>query len=519
MPGSLFKQDWPGTARSSILNLSHPLHAMNRLSTLPLLLYSYLAAEILAPFFASFLIMNAVFFLIRLIPFLNVVLELDIGFADFCRLFSYLFPNMFLYSMPMAAMMGMIIAFSRLSSDKEILAFKASGISIYTILPPVVVVSTVIAIITGYFSVQLIPVGEVAMKQLMYQLAKEKIDRGIKENAFTEALGDVVVYVQSIDQVTGHWSNVWVSDMRDQAIPSITMAKSGSMVGNTSKMEVTIILENGSLNRPDGAYTQTVTFDRYEINIPLHIPSIVDGKDLTQRASSSLTMTELQQAATEFGRDTKLGRERLVHFHKRLVLPVGCFILSLIGLPLGLQARSGRSAIGIPLGLGCFILYYVFFTIGKNLAEDSSLPVGPTMWLPNVLFLALTLYFLRQTANESPLIPARFSTPALSLIENIASPLRTLLLSLRRSRHTELRPASNVGRRYNLTREELLGPSHLSATTVHADSTTMTCHIPGCPAFSGPHCTIEFKDMELARQAGFSPCPSCLTLLQKTSGQ
>ena len=82
---------------------------MNRfpyLPPLPLLLYSYLATEILAPFFASFLILNSVFFLVKLIPFLNVVLELNIGFADFVRLFSYLFPNIFLYSMPMAAMMA-----------------------------------------------------------------------------------------------------------------------------------------------------------------------------------------------------------------------------------------------------------------------------------------------------------------------------------------------------------------------------------------------------------------------------
>lgn len=494
---------------------------MNRLSTLPLLLYSYLTAEILAPFFASFLIMNSVFFLVKLIPFLNVVLELNIGLGDFFRLFSYLFPNMFLYSMPMAAMMGMIIAFSRLSSDKEILAFKASGISIYTILPPVVAVSLVIALVTGYFSVQLIPVGEMAMKQLMYQLAKEKIDKGIKENAFTEALGDVVVYVQSIDKTTGEWQNVWVSDMRDQPIPSITMAKTGSMIGNTDKMMVTIILENGSLNRPDGDYTQTVTFDRYQINIPLHIPNIMNGEDLTQRSISSMTMSELQRVANKFGRDSIPGRESLIHYHKRLVLPMGCFILSLLGLPLGLQARTGRSAIGIPLGLGCFIFYYVLFTMGKNFAESSSLPVGISMWTSNIIFLALTLYFLRQTTNEKPLLSPRITTPVVLWGDKILSPMRTRLrafLHLKDPARQTAVPAT--GKRYDLTRQELLGPGHLSATTVHGDSTTMTCHVAGCPAFSDQHCTIEFKDMEVARQAGFSPCPSCLiTLKNRTSSQ
>jgi lipopolysaccharide export system permease protein len=483
---------------------------------LPLLLYSYLAAEILAPFFASFLIMNSVFFLVKLIPFLNIVLELNIGLADFIRLFSYLFPNMFLYSIPMAAMMGMIIAFSRLASDTEILAFKANGISIYTLLPPVLLVSLAIALITGYFSIKLIPVGEIAMKQLMFQLAKEKIDKGIKENAFTEALGDVVVYVQSVDKATGGWQDVWVSDMRGQSIPSITMAESGSMVGDTQKMQVTIILENGSLNRPDGTYTQTVTFDRYQINIPLRIPNVIDGEDLTQRSVSNLTMAQLQRAATKFGRDSVKGREALIHYHKRLVLPVGCFILTLLGLPLGLQARTGRSAIGIPLGLGCFIFYYVLFTVGKNMAAESAIPVWMAMWPPNLIFLVFTLLFLRQTANERPLVPETLRNGCAALIERllpiIMTRLRTFLpLPVKKI----LEKTAPDKRLYEQTTEELLGPGHLSAGTVHGNAKTMACHVQGCDSYTCLNCTIEFKNMEIAQQAGFTPCAACKAILEK----
>jgi len=494
---------------------------MNRFPRLPLLLYSYLTAEILAPFFASFLILNAVFFLVKLIPFLNVVLELSIGFADFVRLFSYIFPNMFLYSIPMAAMMGMIIAFSRLTVDREILALKANGVSVYTILPPVLLVSLLIAGITGYFSVRLIPIGEIAMKQLMFQLAKEKIDKGIKENAFTEALGDVVVYVQSIDQVTGYWRNVWVSDMRGQTVPSITMAQSGSMVGDTQRMQVTIALENGSLNRPDGAYAQTVSFDRYKINIPLHVPSVIDGEDITHQSMGSMTMEQLEQAALLFGSTSEKGRDALVHYHKRLALPVGCFILSLLGLPLGLQARVGRSAIGIPLGLGFFILYYILFTLGKNTAQDTSVPVAIAMWLPDLFFFILTLILVRQSANEKPLFPPVLSNAVASLNakyvlpvgENVAAKLRVLFrLPANQSLDNSIpdeQPADSRGG------EALLAPGHLSDGTVHGDVHSKQCHILGCASYNCHHCTIEFKNLEIAVQAGFTPCDACQAILSK----
>ncbi len=236
---------------------------------IPKLLYSYLATEMLGPFFASFLIMNCVFFLAKLIPFLNFVLDLNIGLADFIRLFSYLFPNIFLYSIPMAAMMGVTIGFARLSSDSEILALKASGISIYQILPPVIIVATLIAILTSYVSIKLIPLSGVAMKQLSYQLLTEKISEGIKEHVFTEALGDVVVYVDKIDKVTGEWSDVWVSDMRGVNNPIVTMASSGTMSTSPENMMVSIVLRNGSLHKPGNDNAQIIQFNQYQINIPL----------------------------------------------------------------------------------------------------------------------------------------------------------------------------------------------------------------------------------------------------------
>ena len=206
---------------------------------LPLLLYSYIAAELLAPFFASFLILYGVFFLVRLIPLLEIVLDLGIGLADFMRLFAYIFPHMLLYVIPMASMTGVIIGFTRLTNEREMLAFKTCGISLRRMLPPVLLLAAIISLLTGYFSVHLIPAGEIAMRQLMYQLAKEKIDKGIKEKKFTEALGEVVVYVDKTDD-NDLWKGVYVSDMRGRQQPIIIMAKRGHMQADISKMAVTI---------------------------------------------------------------------------------------------------------------------------------------------------------------------------------------------------------------------------------------------------------------------------------------
>ncbi len=385
----------------------------------PFLLYSYLTTEILAPFFAAFVIMNGVFFLAKLLPFLNFSLELGIGFADFIRLFSYMFPNILLYTIPMAAMLGIIIGFSRLSSDSEILAFKASGITLYHMIPPVFLVAALLATFTGYLSIKLIPVSEIAMRQLTYQLLKEKIGRGVKEYRFSEALGELVIHVDKISKEDGRWENVWISDMRAVKTPTITMAPSGMMQSDLEKMMVTIVLNNGSLHRPGEDDAQIVTFDKYTINIPLQLPS---GSAKSVRRGT-MTMDQLIEKTKEYGLETKKGRSMLVEYHERLVLPFGCLIISLLALPLGLQAGPGKKAIGIPFGLGVFIIYYALFSMGKMQAKynlHGALDIGLLVWMPNIFFALITGYCIFRIFGEKPLLPERLHILARTIGEHIS---------------------------------------------------------------------------------------------------
>lgn len=462
----------------------------------PLLLYSYLATEMLAPFFASFVVMNCIFFLVKLIPFLDVVLELEISFADFVRSFSYLFPNMLLYSIPMASMMGVIIGFTRLCNDSEILAFKACGISIYNIVPPVVLVSLVISAITAYFSIALLPAGEVAMKQLMYQLIKEKIDRGIKQKQFTAALGDLVVYVEKIDRNTNEWEDVWVSDMRGQKTPTITMAQTGKMDTDINTMVVTITLNNGSLHRSSGIQSQIVTFENYIINIPLTLPATSQ----TVVGIGGMTMHQLQEEATFHGKTSNMGRRYLVHYHKRLTLPVGCLIMSLMALPLGLQSGPGRRAAGIPLGLGFFIIYYVVHTLGKTLAEDSTIPVAIAMWTPNLIFAVLTAGAIIRVTNEKSLMPEILSESFLVLRQKLSSRKK----QRQQGKNTELAYEQNEELHQGSTEQDYDGDKK-----IRGNIKSRVFHLPHCEFYLCRNCTEVFDSVDSAVDSGYEPCRFC----------
>jgi len=469
---------------------------------LPLLLYSYIAAELLAPFFASFIILYSVFFLVRLIPLLEVVLELQIGLADFIRLFSYIFPHMLMYVIPMASMTGVIIAFTRQTNDREIIALKACGVSLKQMLPPVFIIAIAIALLTGFFSIRLIPAGNQGMKLLMFQLAKEKVDKGLKEKKFTEALGDLVVFVDEIDE-DENWHGVYVSDMRNRDQPIITVAKAGRMKADIDKMVVTIILNDGTLHNADGLDNQVIRFQRYQLQIPLRPPTRIDGDDVTQIDRNAMTQKQLLQSAAHFGTNTKRGVSFLSEYHQRLVLPVGCFILSILGIPLGLQAGPGKRAAGIPLGLGCFVLYYVAFTTGMVLVEDMVLPVIPGMWMANVLFLILTVYVFLRVDKEKTIFPEAIQSFFIFLYEKLCQPAINLVVVFFRRILTRRPGQSQTG-------DTIASPAD---SQVRANATTKTYHLNNCEEYNCPQCTITFINHKVAEESGFTPCEFCKTQL------
>jgi lipopolysaccharide export system permease protein len=177
---------------------------------MPRLLYTYLINQVLAPVYASLIILTSILFLSKLIPILDIILGYNIGLSDFFRLYAYFTPQLLLFALPMSSMMGVILGTTHLNNENELMVLKASGISLYRMLPPVILVGLSVALLTGFFSIYLMPAGNRAKVELAFQLAKEKVERSIPEKRFSESLGDIVLYADSIDRNTQIWKGVYI---------------------------------------------------------------------------------------------------------------------------------------------------------------------------------------------------------------------------------------------------------------------------------------------------------------------
>jgi lipopolysaccharide export system permease protein len=365
---------------------------------MPRLLYTYLINQVLAPFYASLVILTSILFLSRLIPILDIILDYNINLADFIRLYAYFTPQLLLFALPMSSMMGVMLGTTQLNNDNELMVLKSSGISLYRMLPPVIVFGVSAALLTGLFSIYLLPAAKKAKVELAFQLAKERIERSIHEKRFSESLGDIVFYADSIDQNTGTWKGIYISDMRDPNHPVTIISETGNIVADAASGIFSISLHNGVLNRATRDAVQTIDFKGYDLNLPLEAPTT---SPLAKVDATTMQQNKLLAEAERLGKNTPQAGSYLLEFHRRLVLPVSCFILTLLGFPLGFLSGPKHKTIGIPLGLAIFILYYILLTGAEIISKAMLMPPGIAMWLPNLVFLVLALLFIRSVAGET----------------------------------------------------------------------------------------------------------------------
>lgn len=111
-------------------------------------------------------------------------------------------------------------------------------------------------------------------------------------------------------------------------------------------------------------------------------------------------------AAQEFTKkevNKRLGRAK-IELGSRFSLPFASFILALLALPLGIQPSRAQKTWGVGLsvitGMVVFVIYYGLFSVGVVLAQSEILPSSLALWLPNIVAVAMTIFFIRKLASE-----------------------------------------------------------------------------------------------------------------------
>ena len=126
---------------------------MNTVST------RYILKEMLPPFFINVGFLLFIFLMTKILDITNYIVNYKIGLATVLSMLLFTMPQFLQFVIPMSVMLAVLLTFLRMSGDNEIIALKASGFSIYQLLPPVVIFCIAGSLLTMFLTIYGIPWG------------------------------------------------------------------------------------------------------------------------------------------------------------------------------------------------------------------------------------------------------------------------------------------------------------------------------------------------------------------------
>ncbi len=365
-----------------------------------LTLYKYILNEIWPTFLATLFVAVFIVVATKMLSITDLIVARGVPVTQVIRMVVYLLPDIVAFALPAASLLAIVLAFLRLSVDSEIIALKSSGISLYQMLPPVILLSCVglmIAVVIGFIGV---PWGNSSFKNLIFQIAESKADLGIKEHVFCEPFDDVVFYVNSYSRQDKLMKNVFVVDRRDKAVTNTIVAEKAKFFFHPQERIITLHFEKGTnfLVEKNLESARTIKFESFDLNVGLK--DIMAALASRQKKPKEMAVSELVHQLETVPKGEERHNEIMIELLEKFSIPLAVFLMGIIGVPLGAQIRDRGRPAGIGVSLVVFLIYYLCLAGARSICETGALSPAIGVWIPDVFLFVSCLYLLRHVANE-----------------------------------------------------------------------------------------------------------------------
>lgn len=363
----------------------------------------YIFLEILPPFTITLVFFTFIFMMTSLLQITNLVVNYHISLWSVVLLLIYTMPFFLSYVIPMSVMMATLLIFLRLSGDNEIMALKASGVSLYGLIAPVIFFSLLGCLATGYITIYGIPWGKQLFKKQIFDVAKSNLEIGLRERTFNDSFEGVMIYVSKIDVKNKLLIDVFIEDQREKNVVSAAVAPEGKLFYDPENLSTTLRLYQGIINQValSEESSHTIRFDTYDIGLDLSEESAPSEKKEKHRDEMSLG--EIRAWLDNAPQKDSLYYRTLMDYYKKFSIPVACLALGLLAVPLGAHSSGAGRSYGIGLGIAFFLLYYVLLTAGWAFGKSGAYPPIIGMWVPNAVMAGIGIYLLFRGANDRPI--------------------------------------------------------------------------------------------------------------------
>lgn len=311
--------------------------------------------------------------------------------------FGWSLPGYVVLVIPMALLLGTLLAVQRLSGESEITAMKSAGITFARIVAPLLAVGIVMSFVTYYLQEKVVPFANDQLTEIENGAIRHvsAFNRDLTVSAPLPGGGRQVTIATAYEPHSRALLHVTLIQYDNHNDPrQIIFADRAEFTADKWT------LQNSSVYRfnPDGTTLA-------EPNVPAQQVEIGEKPtDLMKRMSNDDPENMSRAQIAELVRSGQLTeneyRKYVTTYQEKLARPFACFVFILIAIPFGVRAirSSGSTSLGFGLSLAIVFVYYVVMTVCSFAAQAQIGLAALWAWVPNILFTVIGLSRLRRAA-------------------------------------------------------------------------------------------------------------------------
>lgn len=379
-------------------------------------LHWYLLRQVLATLFMTVAIFT---FILLLGESLKEVFALlvngQVGLVLVIKAVGLLIPFVLVFALPMGLLTAMLLVFGRFSADQELTAARACGISLMSLISPILVLGVACAGLCAWINMQLAPLSRIAYKQLLFHVGTSQTSGWLTEGTFISYFPGCILYAGKVEGLKMEDVLLYQLDSEGHK-KSYVWAAEGRIEIDRTNRAFNLTLSNGRQLVSDVG-TEPAWHSFGELQLPtIQLPEDFIEKTklnnmtwaqlwtelhgLENRIQASvpvgkLSSAEMQKQLAEVAAATEQITEPVrVQIHRHASFSMACIGFTLIGIPLGIRAHRRETSVGFAMALLLVLGYYSFFILAQSIETHAEFHPHLIVWLPNFVFEALGIVLL-----------------------------------------------------------------------------------------------------------------------------
>ncbi len=229
-----------------------------------MIIYRHILKAHLLPFLFSLTTLMFIFLLQFLMKFVDELIGKGLSWLVIFELIALNLAWMVVLAIPMAVLISVLMAFGGLSSQNEITAMKASGISLYRMMFPVMIAGVLITYFTIEFNDKILPEANHKLKTLMIDIRKKKPTLTLNPGMFSHEISGHSILVQKTFEHSNDLEGITIYDYTDPQQMVIVTADKGKISFTSDFRKLIMDLEDGEIHQIDSEEKNQYRKIKYE---------------------------------------------------------------------------------------------------------------------------------------------------------------------------------------------------------------------------------------------------------------